>query len=260
MARCPFAEWVPVALTDNQKRRSITPTGLVCHTAVSNSAMIKPTGDVRWHFYLNKDGKLYQFFDTGVYAPCHRDGNYWQSGGRGYGFLSCESWDGAGAVWDGKDVSKLPPWNAAQLKTWARLGAWLHDAHGIELVKATGPQGKGIGYHAQYTTPVGGKRWNISHACPGPKRIAQMPSVIAAMNTAAQPKPKPRPVTLEDPMANPARLVQVKGQDAVYAVTLAGAVHIKNPTHLEHLRASGQVVWPPVEISAAALAQLREQE
>lgn len=75
------------------------------------------------------------------------------------------------------------------------------------------------------------------------------------------PAPTPKPVPpVEEPMANPARLVQVKGQDAVYAVTLSGAVHIKNPTHLTHLRESGQVAWPPKEITAAALAQLLEKE
>lgn len=263
MARCSFAEWVPIALTDNQKKRKITPTGLVCHTAVSNSSLLRPTGEVRWHFYLNKTGQLYQFFDTSVYAPCHRDGNYWTSGGNGYGFLSCESWDGAGVVWDGKNVSKLPAWNDAQMKTWAKLGAWLHDVHGIPLVKATGPRGKGIGFHAQYTIPANksGLRWNISHACPGPKRIAQMPALIAAMNAATKPAPKPTPKPIllpEEPM--PLQLVQVPGDPAVYAITSTGAVHVKNPTHLELGTKAGTFTKDRWSITKAQLAQLLEKE
>lgn len=185
MSRCPFAEWVPVPLTANQKARKITPVGLVCHTAVSNSSLLRPSGDVRWHFYLNKTGELYQFFDTGTYAPCQYDGNYWTSGGEGYGFISCESWDGAGSVWDGRTVSKLPPWTAAQMATWAKLGAWLHKEHGVTLIKATAPRGKGIGYHAQFTRTEPYK-WNANHACPGPARIAQMPTVIRMMNDAVK--------------------------------------------------------------------------
>jgi hypothetical protein len=188
MARCPFAEWVPIPLTENQRNRKITPVGLVCHTAVSNSSLLRPTGEVRWHFYLNKTGKLYQFFDTGTYAPCQRDGNYWTRDGKGYGFLSCESWDGAGDVWDGERVDTCPPWTAAQMETWARLGAWLGNELGIQLVRATAPRGVGIGYHSQYTAPENSDvlKWNVSHACPARQRIAQMPTVIAAMKAAQE--------------------------------------------------------------------------
>jgi N-acetylmuramoyl-L-alanine amidase len=183
MARAPFATWVPVEPRPTQRR--IRPVGLVCHTAVSNSTLLKPTGTTRWHFYLNKAGELYQFFDTTISAACQLDGNYWTAGGESRGFLSCESWDGAGVVWDGEDTDRLPPWTDPQMRMWARLGAWLHDTHGIPPIKATGPRGTGIGYHSQYrnTKPY---RWTRTHVCPGPQRIAQMPTLIRMMNDAAK--------------------------------------------------------------------------
>jgi hypothetical protein len=186
MARCPFATWVPVTLRASQKK--IKPAGLVCHTAVSNSALLKPSGEVRWHFYLDRDGHLYQFFDTTVSAACQRDGNYWTSGGEGRGFLSCESWDGAySSVWPNPNkTDTIPPWTGKQMATWARLGAWLHDTHSIPLIKATGVRGQGIGYHSQFTAPDGTLRWNKSHACPAKARIAQMPTVIRMMNDALE--------------------------------------------------------------------------
>jgi hypothetical protein len=186
MARCPFATWVPVTLRASQKK--IKPAGLVCHTAVSNSALLKPSGEVRWHFYLDRDGHLYQFFDTTVSAACQRDGNYWTSGGEGRGFLSCESWDGAyTSVWPNPNkTDTIPPWTDKQMATWGRLGAWLHDTHGIPLIKATGVRGQGIGYHSQFTAPDGTLRWNKSHACPAKARIAQMPTVIRMMNDALE--------------------------------------------------------------------------
>lgn len=186
MARCPFAEWVPVALRSTQKR--IRPAGLVAHTAVSNSPLLKPSGEIRWHFYNNRAGELYQFFDTEVSAACQRDGNYWTENGVGWGFVSCESWDGAyTTVWpDPDDTDSIPPWTDAQMETWARLGAWLHEEHGVPLVKATGVRGRGIGWHSQYTAPDGQLRWNKSHACPAKARIAQMPLMIRMMNDALE--------------------------------------------------------------------------
>lgn len=184
MSRCPFATWTPVTPRSTQKR--IRPAGLVCHTAVSNSSLLKPSGDVRWHFYNNREGRLYQFFDTEISAACQRDGNYWTESGVGYGFVSCESWDGAYTdVWPNpNNTDSIPPWTNAQMETWVKLGKWLHEEHGVPLVKATAVRGRGIGYHAQYTaTDASGKlRWNESHACPAKARIAQMPEMIRRMN------------------------------------------------------------------------------
>lgn len=176
----PKAERVSVALRASQER-TIKPAGLVLHTAVSNSSRLVPSGEVRWHFYVNRDGKAYQFFPVNRPAACQVDGNYWTEGGIGWGFISVETWDGAGtSVWPdyNRNPSGGPAWTEAQLKTLSELAAWLHAEHGVPLVKATGARGRGIGYHRQFTNTKP-YRWNSSHACPGNKRVAQVPTIIS---------------------------------------------------------------------------------
>lgn len=193
MAWCPFATKVEVSLRDSQKK-TIKPAGLVLHTAVSNSQMLRPSGDVRWHFYCNEDGELFQFFDTTRPAACQRDGNYWTEDGVGWGFISVETWDGAGRVWDGQDVSDCPPWTAKQVESLAKLYAWLHETHGVPLVKATGVHGRGLGVHNDFTAKSG-LRWNTTHACPTSKRKAQRPTIlarsVAIVKANSIPKPPP---------------------------------------------------------------------
>lgn len=79
-----------------------------------------------------------------------------------------------------------------------------------------------------------------------------------------QPEPKPEPElpNPEDLVAGvlPAQLVQVEGKPAVYAVTLLGVVHIKNPTHLRYLRQQGWVTDTIRAIPATDLAELLEKE
>src|SRR5690606_30552847 len=142
----PKAERVPVALRASQER-TIRPAGLVLHTAVSNSSRLVPSGEVRWHFYVNREGKAYQFFPVNRPAAAQLDGNYWTESGVGHGFLSVETWDGAGtSVWPdyNKNPSGGPAWTDAQVRTIAELAAWLHTEHGVPLVKATAPRGRGI--------------------------------------------------------------------------------------------------------------------
>jgi hypothetical protein len=58
----------------------------------------------------------------------------------------------------------------------------------------------------------------------------------------------------------PAQLVRMSGNDAIYAVTLQGAVHVKNPVHLRFLQAQGWVTTDVQSITAAELAGLLERE
>lgn len=151
----------------------MTPWGIVVHTAVSNSQNIRPvwmSSDVESHFYVNESGTIYQYMDTERVAHCQRSGNFF---GGGKGHISIETWDGAGKVWDGKNTNKIPRWNDAQVKALVRLFRWLRDTHGIPIRPIPSWDGRGIGYHRQFS------QWNKSHACPGPARIAQLPEIIA---------------------------------------------------------------------------------
>lgn len=262
----PFAARHPVALRDSQTN-TIRPVGLVLHTAVSDRPLVVPTGTTRWHFYCARDGKLTQFFPVNHMAAAQLDGNEWQADGEWRGFVSVETWDGAGtSVWPNYNSApdSGPPWNGDQITSLVKLAAWLHTEHDVPLVKATGPRGTGIGYHRQFrnTSPY---EWTSTHACPGSKRIAQVPGIITAARELVAPKPQPEPaptIPPEDVMSGvlPAQLVQVAGSRAVYAVGFTGAVHIKNPTHLRFLREQGWVTEEIQSITAAELAELLEKE
>lgn len=68
------------------------------------------------------------------------------------------------------------PWTSAQIEEMATICAWAHKEWGIPLVQATSWDGSGIGYHIQFGSP--GKWTNVAKACPGRKRIEQVPLVI----------------------------------------------------------------------------------
>lgn len=87
---------------------------------------------------------------------------------------------------------------------------------------------------------------------PNPKYAAPKPPP-------APPKPPVPPVEVP-PVPQAARLVRVKGQDAVYAVTYTGAVHVKNQNHLRFLQKQGWVTAGIADVAAGELADLLEKE
>lgn len=183
MARCPFARWDPIPASSSQP--AIRPWGVVLHTAVSNSPALTPWSNTEWHFYVGAKGEITQFVDTETRADCQLDGNRWVVDGQARGHISIETWDGAGRVWDGKDVSRIPPWTEEQVEAIGRLLAWLSTTHGIPLQPIRAWNGRGIGYHRQFTSSSS-PRWNTSHACPGDRRVAQIPSIIDAAKAALE--------------------------------------------------------------------------
>lgn len=193
----PWADHHPVPLRESQER-TMRPVGLVRHTAVSNGVLVVPTGTVRWHFYVSKSGTLTQFFPVNRPAACQLDGNFWTVNGQGRGFLSAESWDGARAVWDGRDINDIPLWTDDQLETWSRLDVWIHTEWGVPLVKATAARGTGFGEHAQFTSKTF-PRWNEGHSCVTPRRRAQMTGILArSQSLAATPPASTNPPPEED--------------------------------------------------------------
>lgn len=88
------------------------------------------------------------------------------------------------------------------------------------------------------------------------------PSYKAPTTPAPAPAPMPELSDLEDLMAGvlPAQVVQVEGSPAQYAVTLTGAVHLKNPTHKRFLLDQGWITDKVRTISKAELADLLEKE
>lgn len=175
--------WYPHAirkeLPQARTQPTIQPVGVVLHTAVSNGSSLYDyfngrSGGIEAHFYLREDGSFEQYMPTTVRADCQLDGNSWLDGSIRKGFISVESWDGYPNGW--ANDSDVPPWNLKQLVSLAALLAWLSKTHGIPLEKATGPHGVGIGWHRQFTN-TSPYKWNQTHACPGDRRIAQIPGL-----------------------------------------------------------------------------------
>lgn len=169
--------WYPRAvkreLPQNRSQSRIDPRTIALHTAVSNGSSLfnyfnGRSSGVESHFYIRKDGTVEQYMDTTVRADCQNDAN---------GFaVSIESWDGYGSVWTSE--RDLPAWNLRQVDAIVDLMAWLHRTHGIPLRVSRSWDDSGVGWHRKY---IGRPGWARSpRACPGDRRIAQIPDMIAA--------------------------------------------------------------------------------
>lgn len=150
-------------------------------------------GGVESHFGVGADGTVYQWQDTRYRADANYQGND--------RVLSIETADkGPGfPAWAGSNV---PPWTPAQIDALAHLVAFLCKTHSIpcDLVPNSQPGNRGVAYHRQGIDPwrvPGGQRWSTSvgKTCPGDRRIAQIPGIVAqARSLLGQPEqPIPAP-------------------------------------------------------------------
>ncbi|WP_241228131.1 peptidoglycan recognition family protein [Actinobaculum sp. 352] len=111
-----------------------TPTRLTLHTAVSSAVDLykgRPDGNgLISHFYVNRDGVVYQYRDTQFQAWADYQGNA--------GSISVETWDGA------QDVA----WTEAQIAALADLYAWAYRVHdGLPNRLATVSDVRGLAWH-----------------------------------------------------------------------------------------------------------------
>jgi hypothetical protein len=205
--------WYPKAkrleLPKSKTAPFIAPRSIVLHTGVTNQGSLYPffngrSQGVESHFYVGRDGAVVeQYVDTARRADCQLDGNDYA--------ISIETWDGAGEEWDGKRVADIPPWSPQQMDALVELVAWLCRSYHIPAVKCPSWDGRGIGYHSQFTG--GPKRWNEHHACPGPARIRQVPTLIAKTK-AALAGPAPKPATEDELDATQAKQLSGLAKDA----------------------------------------------
>ena len=192
--------WYPYAIRRPLGRRGVRmarPVRINLHTAVFNGptlASIFADGPFS-HFYVRKNGDVEQYQDTALTAAADLDGND--------DTISIESWDGwrAGAPGFWRDNGDIPPWTPAQTAEITRLVRWLLDTHPtipgkIATNNRAGLSSQGVGWHrlgvvpfAAYPRSVGGLLYSKSRGktCPGDRRIAQVPAIVAAATT----KPKP---------------------------------------------------------------------
>lgn len=148
------------------------------------------------HFGVGYDGETLQWQDTAYQAQA--------TGAANSRAVSVETADyGPGFdKWNLNDPGQVPRWTDAQVEELARLAAWAHREHGIPLVAVPDslPGRRGVAYHRLGIDPwrvPGGEVWSSSRGkvCPGARRIAQVPAVIARARQLAAGTSSRRPRT-----------------------------------------------------------------
>ena len=200
--------WYPGAIKRDIGRGSIrhTPVRMVAHTAVVNALELKPsTSGSFWHFYIGPTGTVYQYVDTDYRAGA-------ESYPGSEGSISFESWDGyresaaaqivpldAYGVSGWRHGSDVPAWTAAQATAIAKLFAWLRSVHpSVPARLATSSRADsssyGLAWHrlgvkaraSDTVSQTGGVVWSSAagKVCPGDRRIAQLPGILASATDA----------------------------------------------------------------------------
>jgi hypothetical protein len=169
MSRMPGAQWFPHSI-GNRARRS-KGRAVVLHVAVSEAQNLQPGPNADWHFYVAKDGVIYQYIDTDYQA--------WATAGGNGSVIAVETQGGV-------TNPDSEPWTDAQVHSLAAICRWAHDDEGVPLTAMpdSRPASRGVGYHKLGVKPwvvSGGEVWSSSagKVCPGAAKIAQVPQIIA---------------------------------------------------------------------------------
>lgn len=181
MARMPGAAWKPLPGTSTAK---ISSYDIFClHTMVGSLSSTdnyfrSSAAGTNSHFGVGADGTIYQWVDTAYRSGANYNGNYH--------IISVETAD-TGAPFPAWTGSNVPAWTPQQIAALGRIAAWVNATHGIPLtpIPDAKPGRRGVGWHRLgvpgYMAP-GAEQWStkVGKACPGDRRIAQVPQVIAA--------------------------------------------------------------------------------
>ncbi|NEA63921.1 peptidoglycan-binding protein [Streptomyces sp. SID12488] len=167
MAKFSGATWRPIPINYTEGGQSSV-RGLVVHImagtlAGTDSWFRNPKARASSHFGTGKAGALYQWVDTADRA--------WAQAGGNTSWLSIED--------EGQGGDEL---TSAQMDRIAEVFAWVHKTYGVPLQVASGPNGKGLGYHA-----MGGSAWGSHPSCPGSRIIAQLPEIVTRAKRIAAP-------------------------------------------------------------------------
>jgi N-acetylmuramoyl-L-alanine amidase len=180
MARMPAAQW----LGAHGPGKPMTRWDIVCiHTIGGGTAPAHAA-----HFSTKADGGILQSRDTRFQSGANKVGNP--------RIIAIENEDLGPAFgkWKVKDGHAVPAFTAAQIEANAQICAWANRVHGVPLVACPDSRStsRGIAYHRQgidgnwsgyaFTGRIsGGEVWTDSRGkvCPGDRRIAQIPAIIA---------------------------------------------------------------------------------
>jgi len=155
------------------------PVRVNAHTAVVDVVRLRPREGKAWHFYIYKDGTVYQFVDTSCRAAADGAGNP--------DTISIEVWDGYPSIWDGSDP--VPDYTDAQRAAMVRLLAWIFEAHPkiprkMAADSVPGPTSHGLSWHRLGIDPwrvAGGLTYSPTPGkpCPGDAKIESLWAILA---------------------------------------------------------------------------------
>lgn len=173
MARMSGADWRPTPVNYTAGGQ-LEVRGVVVHIMAgtlpgTESWFRNPQARASSHFGTGRDGQLRQWVDTKDRAWAQADGN--------------RTWLSVENEGEGGDVL-----TDAQMDRVAQVLAWSHQLYSVPLQVASGPAGKGLGWHA-----MGGSAWGGHTSCPGPRIVAQLPDIVRRAKNIIEQE--------EDPMA-----------------------------------------------------------
>jgi len=173
-------------LLPNASKSRMSAYDIICiHTMVgsltgTDGYFRKLTNGVNSHFGTGGNGEIWQWVDTAYRSGANMNGNHH--------VISIENADiGPGfPSWNTNDGGAVPAFTPAQVEAIAKIVAWACKTHNIpcELIPDAKPGRRGIGYHRQGVPGymvAGAEKWSSAagKVCPGNRRIAQIPAIIA---------------------------------------------------------------------------------
>lgn len=152
---------------ESDDQPAIEPTQLILHSIAapwSGERMYeywRDSTNLESHFGCAYDGGLFQFIGTETRADANAKANRRSDG---TGAVSCET---------ASNLQHTDPWTNEQVASLIRLGAWLHQRHGLPLRICRTWDDPGYGYHRMFP------EWSLGGtACPGDARVGQFNDLI----------------------------------------------------------------------------------
>lgn len=268
MAKIPFAK--QLILPESATQPKIKVAGAIDHTQAGTGSLYNYwlTGsNLESTLWVARNGSLEQYMDTEVRADANYKGNLWYEGGTAWGFVSIETENSKEATiaayrkGEGAAAFNRDPWTDEQIEMLIMVHHWLFETHGIVPQRATGGQGRGLGYHSMWGT--GPTPWipysSRGKQCPGTKRIEQwnqilLPALIA--RTGTKPKEGLQVGDKEDIIAALGRVEQRLGDRIARAGADAGVARRKSDGKVFVYDAGGKLWVQKEELLLLLLANI----
>lgn len=245
MPRMPGALWRPLPHNGSRMSR----WDILCWHTMVGSLMGTDSyfrgmapGGTSSHFGTGPDGDIIQWVDTAYLAWANKDGSP--------RIISVETADvGPGfPKWNLNDGGAVPAWTPQQVEAHAQIAAWVAETHDIPpvLIPDSKPGRRGNGYHRQGVPGykvAGGETWSSAYGkvCPGARRIAQIPQVLARAKQIAggATNPVPEDDMAQVPQAEWDAVVKALTEPVINGKTLPSALRELHQTFFvtEHNRA-----------------------